>query len=96
MIGKGSRYAKCVLYTGSGEEFLGTRPRIDIAPRLDDRFHTVKEGDRIDLIAYSYLGNASLWWIICDYNEIFYPLDLEVGAVLRIPSIEHTSMRLIE
>jgi magnesium chelatase family protein len=50
MIGKDSRYAKSILYAGGGEEFLGARPRIDNAPRPDDRFHTVKEGDRIDLI----------------------------------------------
>jgi nucleoid-associated protein YgaU len=95
MIGKDSRYAKSVLYTGGGEEFLGARPRIDTSPRPDDRFHTVKEGDRIDLIAFSYLGDAALWWIVCDYNDIFYPLELEVGAVLRIPSPDHLQMRLL-
>lgn len=96
MIGKDSRYAQSVLYTGGGEEFLGARPQIDTTPRPDDRFHTVREGDRIDLIAFSYLGDAALWWIICDYNEIFNPLELESGAVLRIPSLEYAHMRLLE
>ena len=96
MIGKDSRYAKCVLYTGGGEEFLGARPRIDTAPRPDDRFHTVKDGDRIDLIAFTYLGDAKLWWIICDYNDIFCPLELEIGLVLRMPSIDHIQMRILE
>ena len=96
MIGKNSRYAKCVLYTGNGDEFLGSRPLIDSAPRPDDRFHTVKDGDRIDLIAFNYLGDASLWWIVCDYNDIFYPLELETGMILRIPSIDHLQMRILE
>ena len=96
MIGKDSRYAKSVLYTGSGEEFLGARPRLGSVPRPDDRFHTVKDGDRIDLIAHNYLGDAALWWIICDYNDIFYPLDLDSGVVLRIPSLEQLHMRLLK
>ena len=35
-------------------------------PRSDDRFHTVVDGDRLDLLAHRYLGRADLWRIICD------------------------------
>ena len=34
------------------------------------------------------------WWIIADYNDLFFPLELETGAVLRIPSVEHVQMRV--
>ena len=95
MIGRRSRYATAVLYTGQGEEFLGARDRVDITQRPDDRFHTVVAGDRVDLLAARYLGRADLWWVLCDYNDIFFPLELELGAVLRIPSVEHVNMRLI-
>ena len=95
MIGRRSRYAASVLYTGREESFLGARPRTDTTPRPEDRFHTVVAADRVDLIAARYLGRAELWWIVCDYNDIFFPLELEVGAVLRIPSVEHVNMRLI-
>lgn len=95
MIGPGSRYATCVLYVDGQEEFLGTRPRIDTSPQPDDLFHTVVEDDRIDLIAYRYLGRADLWWVICDYNDVFLPLELEVGTVLRLPSVEHVQMRML-
>lgn len=95
MIGPDSRYATCVLYVDGNEEFIGTRPRIDTSPRPDDVFHTVVEGERIDLIAYRYLGRAELWWVICDYNDIFFPLELESGMVLRIPSVEHVEMNLL-
>jgi len=95
MIGRSSRYAACILYTDGREEFLGTRPPIDTAPRPDDRFHTVVEGDRVDLLAHRYLGRADLWWVICDYNGIFFPLELEPGTVLRIPSTDRVYMRLL-
>ena len=95
MIGRRSRYAASVLYTGRDEAFLGSRPPANTTPRPDDRFHTVVAGDRVDLLAARHLGRAELWWIVCDYNDIFFPLELEVGAVLRIPSVEHVNMRLI-
>lgn len=95
MIGPDSRYAVCVLYVDGQEEFLGTRSRIDASPQLDDVFYTVVEGDRIDLIAYRYLGRADLWWVICDYNDVFFPLEIEPGVTLRIPSVEHVQMHLL-
>jgi hypothetical protein len=95
MIGQRSRYATSILYTSGDGDFLGMRPTIDTSSRADDRFYTVIEGDRIDLLAFRYLGAADLWWIICDYNDIFFPLELTPGAVLRIPSMEHVNMRLV-
>jgi len=95
MIGPDSRYASCVLYVDGGQEFLGSRPRIDKSPRPDDVFHTVVEGDRIDLIAHRYLGRADLSWVVCDYNDVFFPLELLIGQVLRIPSLEYVEMRLL-
>jgi len=96
MIGRRSRYATAILYTGGAEEFLGIRVPGDAAPRPDDRFHTVVDGDRLDLLAHRYLGKTDLWWIICDYNDIFFPMELEPGSVLRIPSVEHVNMRLLD
>ncbi len=95
MISKRSRYQFSILCRGDGEEFLGNRPQIDIAPRPDDRFHTVVEGDRIDLLAHRTLGDARLWWVIGDYNDLFWPLELEVGATLRIPSVQHVQMNIL-
>lgn len=94
MIGKRSRYASSVLYVDGDNEFLGTRKSIDSTPRSDDRFHTVEEGDRVDLLAYRYLGDASLWWVICDFNEINFPLELAPGRVIRIPSVEYVAMEV--
>jgi hypothetical protein len=95
MIGADSRYAACVLYVDGNEEFIGTRDRIDTSPQPDDVFHIVVEGDRVDLIAYRYFGRAELWWIVCDYNDIFFPLDLESGRTLRLPCVERLEMRIL-
>lgn len=94
MIGRRSRYAASILYRSGDGDFLGMRPPIGTSPRPDDRFHTVVEGDRIEVLAFRYLGNADLWWIVCDYNDIFFPLELAPGTVLRIPSMELVNMRL--
>lgn len=96
MIDESSRYANCALYVDEGTEFIGGRTRIDTTPEPDDVFHIVQAGDRIDLLAYRYLGDPTLWWIICDYNDVFFPLDLEVGVVLRIPSVEHVHMSVAD
>lgn len=94
MIGEPSRYAKCALYADDSIEFIGGRSRIDTSPEPDDVFHVVQAGDRIDLLACRYLGDPTLWWIICDYNDIFFPLDLELGMVPRIPSAESVELRI--
>jgi hypothetical protein len=95
LIGPDSRYAGCILYVDSADEFLGRRERIDTTPEPEDVFHTVSECDRVDLLAYRYLGRADLWWVICDYNDVFFPLDVPVGTVLRIPSAERVAMGIL-
>jgi len=96
MINDRSRYRDCVIYQDGETKFLGNRPQADTTPQSDDRFHIVMDGDRIDLLAYQYLGDATLWWIICDWNDICFPLDLPVGATLRIPSLERVMLTILD
>jgi nucleoid-associated protein YgaU len=35
--------------------------------------HTVKQGDRLDLIAAKYLGDPLLFWLLCDANGAMRP-----------------------
>jgi nucleoid-associated protein YgaU len=35
--------------------------------------HTVKQGDRLDLIAAKYLGDPLLFWLLCDANGAIRP-----------------------
>lgn len=51
---------------------------------------TGKLKDRIDLIAYEYLGNSQLWWIIaeCNRDTILDPTNIPVNTMIRVPSTE--------
>ncbi len=48
--------------------------------------HEVSVGDRPDLLAHRYLGDAESWWRIADANPVLDPSDLTAtpGAKLRI------------
>ncbi|HEX7362548.1 MAG TPA: LysM domain-containing protein [Bryobacteraceae bacterium] len=48
--------------------------------------HTVRQGDRVDLIAAKYLGDPLIFWLICDANGAIDPGDLVAtpGKVLNI------------
>tara|TARA_B100000900_G_C20601622_1_gene725919 strand:- start:3027 stop:3320 length:294 start_codon:yes stop_codon:yes gene_type:complete len=57
-------------------------------PKTDnDIYVAVQTGDRLDSIAEEYLGDASLWWVIANANQIHdAPFSLPDGTVLRIPA----------
>lgn len=52
--------------------------------------HRVVPGDRLDLLANTYLGDVGAFWRICDANRALDPADLvaaeEVGSSLAIPA----------
>ncbi len=48
--------------------------------------HTVKSGDRLDLIAAKYLGDPLMFWLICDANGAIEPRTLveTPGTIINI------------
>lgn len=48
--------------------------------------YTVRQGDRLDLIAAKYLGDPLMSWLLCDANGAVNPCDLTAtpGRVLAI------------
>jgi hypothetical protein len=48
--------------------------------------HTVRQGDRLDLIAAKYLGDPLMFWLLCDANGAIDPRELvaDPGSVLSI------------
>jgi hypothetical protein len=48
---------------------------------------TVIDGDRLDLISDRILGNAQLFWQVCDANDAMQPRELtrEPNQTLRVP-----------
>ncbi len=58
-----------------------------------DTYVYTNRGDRYDLLAQSFYGDSSLWWIIARANSTQTPDSLipEVGAQIRIPSKDRLS-----
>jgi nucleoid-associated protein YgaU len=54
-----------------------------------DRYktRTVREGDRLDLIAADEYGDPTLWRPIAQENNLASPRQLAVGSVLVIPTL---------
>ena len=52
-------------------------------------WYQVKESDRLDQIAFEYLGDSRLWWVIADLNpeEIPDTLMLPTGQYIKLPQI---------
>ena len=51
-----------------------------------DRFIQTKEGTRLDVLAQTYYGDSTLWWIIAKANGIRGFTSLKSNTRLRIPS----------
>lgn len=69
-----------------GSEFFLNNVYPDIPVTEEDDYIIAVLGDRLDLIASDFYGDASLWWIIASANSLpgdsLYP---EPGTQLRIP-----------
>ena len=73
MFQKQSRYKnvlKFVFDTEKDNAFNGYRTRDFISP-VGVIEHTVKQGDRLDLLALYYYNNDRMWWRIVDANPQF-------------------------
>lgn len=48
--------------------------------------HSVRQGDRLDLIAANYVGTPLMYWLLCDANGAIRPDELveESGRILNI------------
>lgn len=69
-----------------GRRVYRSRIYPNIPLRDDDEYVITQEGDRLDLLAYEFYKDQSLWWIIASANNIHNaPLGLEAGLTLRIP-----------
>lgn len=91
---------KIVSFTDTEEQLL-LRSKMEFTPKIGDTYHMVKEGDRLDLIAYKEYRNrvpdpSKWWWVIADANQIHNPFDLSewVGRELHIPNIDDVLLRI--
>lgn len=94
-IGVTSRLQKSDLLEVDGETFWDLTPVDAIPPQPDDSAYTVIATDRIDLLANTFYGDSTLWWVIAYRNDLeLFPGDLVVGDVLMIPSLNFVRNKL--
>lgn len=53
--------------------------------RIKTRFVRTKEGERLDIIAAKYLGDARLWWVVAACSGVGWAMQVPPGTVLNIP-----------
>lgn len=71
----------------TGERYYRNNIYPDISASETDLYVITVLGDRLDLLAFNYYGDESLWWIIASANALTGDsLYLEPGAQIRIPS----------
>ena len=89
MIFKGSRYEGVPVTSvvrDDGTEVAALSLRI-VAPTAAGYVHTVSAGDRLDLLAFRFYGDADRGWLIADANDELDPQDLLApGRSLLIPA----------
>lgn len=79
-------------------ERLGWWERRVIRQRDDDLFRTVssQEAGRADLIAFNVYGDASLAWLVMQYNNIVdNVVELAEGKEIRLPPKQRVSLSIL-
>ncbi len=70
-----------------GNEFYSNNIYPDIPVSIEDSYVITVLGDRLDLLAFDFYSDSTLWWVIASANAL--PGDslyLEPGMQLRIPT----------
>lgn len=84
-----SRYRNAqVAADARGQSWITKRPRITEKDFPDNVLHVAVQGEDCTLLAFQYLDDERLWWVIADFNDVFNPLyTFQGGERIRIPSI---------
>lgn len=53
--------------------------------KLATTIHILKEGERLDIIAGRFLGDARLWWVLAATSSIGWNLQVPPGTEILIP-----------
>ena len=71
---------------GSVEVVSKTTTLYDIIPESDNDTYVISQyGDRLDLLAYQYYGDTSLWWYIAKANNLT-AMNVPAGKSLVTPA----------
>jgi hypothetical protein len=83
----GATVESLVLPNGVTVQYLQRRIIPSAAIYTSLQTYTVIDGDRIDNLAAKYLGDPTLYWLICDANTSLDPdaLASQPGSAIQIP-----------
>jgi hypothetical protein len=87
-----------ILRTSDGKPYIKGKQYPNIPLSANDVYVITTIGDRLDLLAYSYYRDVSLWWIISAANNnvtkgSMFPIP---GTQLRIPTDLNTVINLFD
>jgi hypothetical protein len=87
MFASNSRYAQQQTYTvTTADGRVVTAVRLPLPRALPlAGYHPHVAGDRLDLIAARYLGDATFFWRLCDANDALAPDALAARPLIGIP-----------
>jgi hypothetical protein len=93
-----NRYSYQKLLTSASGSYISTYPSVmpEELQRPDDLFVKISYGQRIDNLAYDYLGDGGYWWIICLVNGFPTPFENTEGKVIRIPTSVNYILNILE
>jgi hypothetical protein len=90
MFTSASRYAAAGTYQATlpdGSVVVVTRiPRRAAPPPLG--WHRRGDGERLDVVAFQFLQDATMTWALCDANDAMVPDALAVHDLIAIPRPE--------
>jgi hypothetical protein len=85
MAGRYDAQSQLVVPQDDGTTRPLSSPRISVAPQAA-LLYTVREGDRVDIVAGKALADTTRWWQIADANPPADALALEEpGTTLAVP-----------
>ena len=79
-----SRYKNTKLTQKNGTSYYKKTLYKGIPESEDDIYVITQSGDRLDLLAYQYYGDTSLWWYIAKANNL-NKMNIEDNIQIRIP-----------
>lgn len=84
-----NRYKYCEFVNRDDNKVYDLYRTINISSTYIELYHkvSIKEANRLDLIAFNYYGDSSMWWLIAIANNIIDPFIIPAGLTLKIPRI---------
>lgn len=88
MFSPNSRYAALTPYTvrDRRDRLVSVVPVPPAPPEQLLGYHVLRQGQRLDHLAYKYLNDATTYWRVCELNDVMYPEQLTETSEIAIPT----------